>query len=184
MKGAWLREAEMLSGLFSDLIERVLVTDVLVGLADADVTPAQIQALHFLARHERNRVGDLTVGLGISYPAATKTVDRLVARGLIDRREGVQDRRLSELTVTERGERLLGEVLARRRERLDAILARMAPDDQRALLKGLKGFLTAGFMVDKELIAATCQHCGADCYQDCVVNQSHLAFHGTAIAPV
>lgn len=181
MKELLVREAETLFGLFTDLLERVLVTEVLAEIAPLDITPAQFEALQFLGRHDPNYVGDLALGLAVSYPAATKAVDRLVAKGLINRRESETDRRQSELTVTATGREVLERLYQARQERLEGLLGRMTGDDQRALLKGLKGFLTAGFMLDKRLIALTCQRCGVDCLSDCIVNQSHLAFLGSEI---
>lgn len=184
MKDVLLRDAETLFGLFTDLVHRVLVTEILPEIADLDLTHAQVGALLFLVRHDPACVGDLADGLGISYPAATKAIDRLVAKGLVTRREGERDRRQSELTVTEGGREVIERIRVARRARLEAIFGRMAQEDQRALLKGLKGFLTAGFMTDKDLIMATCQRCGVDCFTDCVVNQSHLAFLGCEITGV
>lgn len=184
MKDVILRDAETLFGLFSDLTHRVLVTEILPDLADLDLTPAQAEALLFLVRHDPACVGDLADGLDVSYPAATKAVDRLVAKGLVTRKESERDRRQSELTVTDAGREVIVRMRLARRQRLETIFARMAPDDQRALLKGLKGFIAAGFMTDKDLIASTCQRCGVDCFEDCIVNQSHLAFLGTEITGV
>lgn len=184
MKDVLLRDAETLFGLFSDLIHRVLVTEILPDIADLDLTPAQVEALQFLVRHETACVGNLADGLDISYPAATKAIDRLVAKGLVTRKESERDRRQSDLTVTEGGREVFERLRVARRARLEGIFARMSNEDQRTLLKGLKGFLTAGFMTDKELIMSTCQRCGVECFQDCVVNQSHIAFLGCEISGV
>lgn len=184
MKDLLLRDAETLFALFGDLVHQVLVTERLGEIAEHDITHAQVDALQFLSRHDPNCVGDLASGLGISYPAATKAVDRLVAKGLVTRREGERDRRQSELTLTPEGRELVETLKVARRERLDAIFARMSGEDQKAMLRGLKGFITAAFMTDKALIAETCQRCGIDCFKDCVVNQSHLAFLGTEIERV
>lgn len=181
MKDVFHRDADKLASLFKGLVERVLVQEVLGGLEDKDLTSAQLASLYFLARHESNVVGDLAAGLGISAPAATKASDRLVAKGLVSRREGERDRRHSKLEVTPEGLVLLESVLEARRERLTDILHRMSPEDQKALLKGLKGFITAAFMTDKELIRSCCENCGSDCFKDCVVNQAHLAFLGSEI---
>lgn len=184
MRDVFQRDADKLASLFSGLVERVLVHEVLGSFDDLELTPAQLASLYFLARHESNVVGDLAAGLGVSAPAATKASDRLVAKGLVSRREGERDRRHSKLEVTPVGRELLESVLAARRERMSGILGRMTSEDQRALLKGLKGFITAAFMTDKELIRACCEHCGSDCFADCVVNQAHLAFLGHEIQGV
>lgn len=182
MRDQLVRDTEKLAVLFSELVHRVLVTQVLEP--EAELTCAQLEALQFLARHDPNHVGDLAAGLDISYPAATKAVDRLVAKALVTRRESTSDRRQSELSVTEHGRELLETVLAARRTRMEALLLRMPAEEQRALLKGLKGFITAGCMLDKDLIEATCLRCGTDCYPECVLNQAHVALLGSAIPRV
>lgn len=181
MKDLLLRDTETLFELFSDLYGKVLCNEPLKELEDLDITPAQVQALLFLARHSPNYVGDLADGLGISYPAATKAVDRLVAKELVTRQENAKDRRQSELTVTEHGMALLDRVRSERRERLEGILARMSPEDTKAMQRGLRSFVTAAFMKDRDLIVALCQRCGCDCYTECIVNQSHLALVGREI---
>lgn len=181
MKDLLLRDTETLFELFVDLFGKVLINEPLLELGDQDITPAQVQALLFLARHSPNYVGDLADGLGISYPAATKAVDRLVAKDLVTRQENAKDRRQSELTVTESGLALLDRVRTERRGRLDGILAKMSPDDTKAMHRGLRSFVTAAFMGDRDLIATLCQRCGCDCYTECIVNQSHLALLGREV---
>lgn len=61
--------------------------------------------------------------LGLSHPGAVRLVDRLVADGLVERRQG-RDRRAIALYLTERGAALREELL---KERLTAIRSFLAP---------------------------------------------------------
>src|SRR5918993_4174925 len=63
------------------------------GLAtDVQVSPGHIQVLIALTRGPRS-VGQLAEELGVSPPAATQLVDRLVEHGMVNRHSDPEDRR-------------------------------------------------------------------------------------------
>lgn len=75
------------------------------------LTPSQAEVLRVLADHaplSLNGLGSLLVCESGSSPS--RLVDRVVARGLVDRRPGPTDARSVELTLTTEGERLAREV--------------------------------------------------------------------------
>ena len=77
------------------------------------LTPSQAEVLRVLADHaplSLNGLGSLLVCESGSSPS--RLVDRIVARGLVDRRPGATDGRAVELTLTPEGERLSLEVAA------------------------------------------------------------------------
>ena len=76
--------------------------------ATLDLTPNQMLALHLVstAPSGRMRAGEVAGRLGISSPAATALVDRLVASGVVERAHG-EDRRVVWISVTSDGVRLL-----------------------------------------------------------------------------
>src|SRR5262245_37005146 len=63
----------------------------------------QFRALIFASVFERPSLSDLAEHLGLSLPAASRMVDRLVRRGLLQRFDGVRDRRLIALVATRKG---------------------------------------------------------------------------------
>ena len=71
-------------------------------------------------------MGRLARGLGCDASNVTGIVDRLEARGLIERRPGAGDRRVKVLVVTVTGERLRATMLARMAEP-PAEFARLSP---------------------------------------------------------
>lgn len=178
-----VREVEKLVDLFAELVRDHLGDGLLEEAGAGDVTCSQLAALRYLSRHSPNFVGHLSSGLSISYPAATKAVDRLVAKNLVDRREDRDDRRKESLTVTAEGQDLLERVRKVRQERLEAVLDRMDPSERKALSVGLRGFLNSAFLSDNALVGRTCERCGCDCFDNCVVYQAHVALYGEAIAP-
>jgi len=69
---------------------------------ELDLSLTQVKALAALPRDELT-VKELAERLGLSLPGASRAVDALVCRGLLDRREDPQDRRQKRLTCTDAG---------------------------------------------------------------------------------
>ncbi|MBI6545867.1 MAG: winged helix-turn-helix transcriptional regulator [Cyanobacteria bacterium NC_groundwater_1444_Ag_S-0.65um_54_12] len=182
-----LRDAQKLVERFAELVRAILEREPsnqenAGEIETGAITPAQLAALQYIGRHAPAYVGGLSDGLAISYPAATKTVDRLVNKSLVRRYDDPRDRRLTTLALTPEGSELLDRAKRLRHERLSSVLGRMADGDHKALLRGLRGFLTTAFLIDHELIGQICERCGNECYENCVINQAHLALYGSAIA--
>lgn len=109
-----------------------------------DLTPVQFAALSAI---EANPGVEQTVLAGlIAYDKTTITgvVDRLVGKGLVERRESPRDRRARELVITPEGQRTLDAigpaVLAAQR----AMLAGLSEDESEQLLGLLRKAVEAG----------------------------------------
>ena len=102
------------------------------------LTPKQHQALlavHGFPGRARCSIGELAERLAIRHHSAVGLVNRLVARGLMRREPGTDDRRLVFVRLTPRGERLLGRLaeahqaeLRRVGPQLRLLLRRLAAD--------------------------------------------------------
>jgi len=93
------------------------------------LTPSQAEVLRVLADHgplSLNGLGSLLVCESGSSPS--RLVDRIVARGLVDRRPGATDGRAVELTLSPEGERLSLEVAALEEAMYATIDALAGPD--------------------------------------------------------
>jgi DNA-binding MarR family transcriptional regulator len=95
------------------------------SLLDYDLTLQQIRAFAFILARGQTPIRRLADALGIRPNVATGIIQRLVDRGLIERREDPDDRRVRLLSVTDRGlaliDELSGIVLAKGRELLDRL---------------------------------------------------------------
>ena len=116
-----------LDGLLSRLVElyeQVYVRGPLEQVlgADEEVSTSQLRTLRFLQAEGGAWIGDIASGLGISYPAATKAVDRLYERGLAERIRDGSDARRIRVGLTHRGFQVLEEVTEVRLGRLEAAL--------------------------------------------------------------
>ncbi len=98
--------------------------------------------------------------LGLSHPATVRLVDRLVARGWVDRTPGV-DRRSVALRLTDAGARRAVALLRARGEAMGEVLEALAPEDADRLAPLLERLL-AGLVDDRAGARRICRFCDAD----------------------
>jgi DNA-binding MarR family transcriptional regulator len=89
--------------------------------ANEGATPSQLAALATVERHGPMTLGDLAAHERVRPPTMTRIVAGLEESGLLSREIDPSDRRVSRMTLTGEGSRLL----ARSRTRKDAFLAAM-----------------------------------------------------------
>jgi len=95
------------------------------------------------ADHAPLTLGAVAEGLGVHPSNATRTCDRLVSAGLLDRRDDPSDRRQLQLTLTRKGQRMVESVLEHRRAAIERVMAKMAPASAARLGTALRDFLVA-----------------------------------------
>ena len=103
---------------------------------ELDLSFTQVKALHVLDNPDDVvSVKDLADLLGLSFPAASRTVEGLLRRGYLERREDAQDRRVKRVSLTPSGTRL---VLKLNRERVAGLqeFATSLSERQRRRLSG------------------------------------------------
>lgn len=116
---------------FEDLVPRWMgaiwwsgIRPALRRMLEADLTLAELVALHALAHHPLT-IAELAEMLYLSHSAASRAADRLVRDGLVSRQEDPEDRRQKRLTLTAEGEALLGEMQRIRSGRVQEAFARL-----------------------------------------------------------
>lgn len=118
-----------------------LIAESLAGV-EAGITMPQLRVLVLAAGGPQN-VTSVASDLGVHPSNATRTCDRLVRAGLLDRRHDQDDRRQVILTLTAAGKRLVEQVMSQRRARAERILARMSPRHRAMLAESLRAFTAA-----------------------------------------
>jgi len=98
------------------------------------VTLAQYRLLAMIGSGA-DRASRLAGQLALAKPTVSATIDTLVERGLVGRASSRDDRRVTTLTVTERGQQELTAAEAAMRARLDDVLGRL--DDPVAVSRAL-----------------------------------------------
>lgn len=82
--------------------------------------------------------------LGVNPSTATRTVDRLIASGMVSREANPASRREVVLRLSEDGERVVEQVTTRRRAEIAEIVGRMSAKDRAGLVDALWSFTEAG----------------------------------------
>jgi MarR family transcriptional regulator, organic hydroperoxide resistance regulator len=119
-----------------DLLQR-LIFDVqrprfLTLCSEFDLTPPQLMTLRRLERERPVPMSEVAKRLACDASNVTGIVDRLEARGLLERRAAPGDRRVKMLALTDEGAALREEI-ARRMAVPPTPLAELPEADQRAL---------------------------------------------------
>jgi DNA-binding MarR family transcriptional regulator len=123
-------------------VTRTLVAITAQAMADVEavVTLPQFRVLVMVSAEGALNLRAVAAGLGVHPSNATRACDRLVACGLLDRREDPADRRQIVLTLTEAGRQLIDSVMRRRRAAIGDVLAEMPAGRRAALADGLNAF--------------------------------------------
>jgi len=126
-------------------IERLLrIVSILVRqrgrdiLTDFDITPPQFNALLHLDESGAITMGELCQKMYLACSTATDLIDRMERNGLIERSRDTTDRRVIRLHITERGRKIIGEVMQARRRYLSGILTKMSDEDKTRLIESLE----------------------------------------------
>ena len=160
-------KASVLSDVFAQLIRFSLSERIVETLSSAQVTYAQYEALRYIQSHPYTSVGDLALGLRISYPSTTNMISRLARKGLVKKKGMQSDKRIVRLILTAEGEQLVEHVRDERGKRISEIMSAMTDDERAHFLSALDSFIIAaarcGLADPKDL----CLGCGPLAMTDC-----------------
>jgi DNA-binding MarR family transcriptional regulator len=107
-------------------------------LAEVDLSMTQLKLLHVLTEcRDEISVKALAEELSMSLPNASRTVDALLQRGLVERREDLDDRRVKRVGATEAARKLIDRVDTARLQGLEAWAAELSPVQRQKLLDAL-----------------------------------------------
>ncbi|MFJ7934965.1 MarR family winged helix-turn-helix transcriptional regulator [Sporosarcina sp. NPDC096371] len=92
-------------------------------LSNYTITPPQFIALQWLFEHGDMTIGDLSNRMFLAFSTTTDLVDRMEKNNLVKRVRDEQDRRVVRIHLLDEGERVIEEVIDKRRDYLDKVLA-------------------------------------------------------------
>jgi DNA-binding MarR family transcriptional regulator len=102
--------------------------------SELELTFTQFKALMLLAHEpEALSVKDVSDRLGVSFPAASRAVDPLVKRGIVERTEDQLDRRVKRVRTTKDGDRLVERLIATRIKSFEQLLEGFSVTERRKL---------------------------------------------------
>ncbi len=111
--------------------------------AAVTVSPTQLRVLTLMRDNPDLNVNRLAEALDVVPSSASRMCDRLEALGLLHRTSDPRNRREVQLRMTRAAARVLDQLSRRRRDALQAVLARMPDSSRRELLRSLDAFSAA-----------------------------------------
>jgi DNA-binding MarR family transcriptional regulator len=122
---------------WSELTNHLSIRDFKKFMDQSSLSTSQVQALMRLHFGGEIAISELGDGLGISSPAASQMVDRLVQMGLVERTEHPQDRRIKRLAITSQGDALVCQGMDAQWKWMETLAAALAPDEQQTISQAL-----------------------------------------------
>ena len=108
------------------------------SLTRGDITLPQLWALEYLSRRDGSPMHELARALGISRPAATGLIHRLIVQQLVRRAHDAHDRRVVRVTITAKGRRITRNIWEQKRRAIVQVFGQISPTDRAQYLRILE----------------------------------------------
>ena len=135
--------------LFQQVLTRVGIHQTRTGHR-LGITNLQMSALGSVASHDDCMMRELAEDMLVSLPAATRIVNDLVEKSLIERIADNKDRRVVRLRITQPGLATMKTVHEEATALLGTILEKMSKEELDALIVGLDSFINAVIEVEED----------------------------------
>lgn len=130
---------DLLTTLLSSAFRQILWKQAL----ELNLNYSQAQLLFHVARNPGALMGEVARSFGITLPAVTQVVDRVEARGFLQRADDPRDRRQVRLFLTREGETLARKLETLQVEGLTRVLRRLTPADRKDVIHGIERLVSA-----------------------------------------
>jgi DNA-binding MarR family transcriptional regulator len=111
--------------------------DVFSAVGELDLSLTQIKLLHLLDAEECVGLKELGDRIALSLPAASRAIDDLHQRGLVERRENEADRRMKSVQITPAGSEVVRRLNEARLSFLEQFAASLTETQRRRLSSAL-----------------------------------------------
>jgi DNA-binding MarR family transcriptional regulator len=98
-------------------------------LLKIELTSSQIKVLTAFSDKDDHTMTELSQALSVTLPTMTVMVDRLIQNGLVTRERDEHDRRFVRVRLTEGGRKMLGDLMAIRKQEFEKILKALSEDE-------------------------------------------------------
>lgn len=135
-------DVEEVLNSFSDVMALLMIDHYQKQINELELTLPQAQVLRVLRRGSLP-TGQLAAELRISAPAITQLTDRLIRKGLIERRAAADDRRCVIVALSRKGAHLVDQFRKRRRDIFSRALADLSEADRQQVIEVLSRVVEA-----------------------------------------
>ncbi len=156
--------------IFSTMVNVLTEEDLLKNASYGQVTPSQVKLLRLVGRNDGLTVGDAAVFLRVSKAAASKAVDKLVRKLLLQRSPGRTDRREICLSLTDESRLVLARYESAREQKLREVFSMSAPAEL-AKISALLDCFSARIAIENSSAqpGSLCLQCGTYFRKDCLL---------------
>ncbi len=145
--------------IFTATFNQIMETELLRRVAPVRVSLSQIHVLTLIERDGEHLVSDISRFLGVSAPAASRSLDRLVRMGMLRRATPVADRRTAPLRITLEGRKLLKEYDQIRARYMMPVLEKFSNEELDQLTGQMSRFICL-LIKEGGISDAQCLRCG------------------------
>jgi DNA-binding MarR family transcriptional regulator len=128
--------------VINQVLTKVGVHRTITG-STMELTNRQVGMLETLLNQNNQTMSELAQSMFIEQSAATRIVDGLVRKSLLERVSDSNDRRVTRIKLTEKGRQVYNSVCSESSLLLSIVLEKMEHDDQESLIRGLEVFIRA-----------------------------------------
>lgn len=128
-----VREIASLNYLFLRVLSRIFLMPSSSRPLN-EMTGAQKRILYYLDLEGPQRMSDIARLVGVSLPAATITVEKLVEAKLVKRSADPRDRRVVRVDLTQKGRRVVQQLNRVHERRFREILSKLTPEEREELI--------------------------------------------------
>lgn len=122
----------------------VAISSQSIAAVEDEVDLTQFRALVIVASRGSVSLGELADAGALHLSTASRMCDRMVAAGLMNRADDPANRRQLILTLTDKGRRVVDDVMRQRRAALEPMLAAMPKSRRAELVTLLREFASSG----------------------------------------
>ncbi len=144
--------------VFAKAVRDVFEAAVLREVVGDKLTFSQLKLLYLAAQTDGVTIGEAAQFLGVSHPAASKAVEKLVRRRLLRRSDIQGDRRSSQLALTEASRKLLESYEAARNHTAARVFEQISAEELRHTSE-LLDRLAAGIVTEHSSEDGVCLQC-------------------------
>lgn len=119
--------------VFSAHLIRCGSPDLIQFLGEVELSITQVKMLLWLEENGEMSVKDVATALNLSLPAASRAIDGLAQRGLVDRRESELDRRAKVISLRPGGRQIGAALTESRLATYQHFAAELGEDERTAL---------------------------------------------------
>ena len=119
-------------------------------MGEKGLSRSQVGALMMINHRENCQVTTIGDDLGISTPAASQLVDRLVQLDMVERREDKEDRRVKILALSKNGRKLIHEGLKARMGWVDELIENIPENELEDITNSFRSMIHASEKINKK----------------------------------